>query len=195
MNERRKRRIKKKQRKKIIALAVGILLCLIIACVIIILYKGNGKAESDFAEENDSQTREVEIVDDRGNAEIIAKADASYEKWIAAAMVTAISMEYEDFTIDKIYVTGENDVNSKESSQGVFVVFSRENRQFAITSKPLEAERTEPGTVDLYTKDLGFATYDEIDVSTIDTEICQSITMDEISELISQSLLVSLYEH
>ena len=139
MNERRKRRIKKKQRKKIIALAVGILLCLIIACVIIILYKGNGKAESDFAEENDSQTREVEIVDDRGNAEIIAKADASYEKWIAAAMVTAISMEYEDFTIDKIYVTGENDVNSKESSQGVFVVFSRENQQFAITSKPLEA--------------------------------------------------------
>lgn len=195
MNERRKRRIKKKQRKKIIALAVGILLCLIIACVIIILYKGNEKAESDFAEENDSQTREVEIVDDRGNAEIIAKADASYEKWIAAAMVTAISMEYEDFTIDKIYVTGENDVNSKESSQGVFVVFSRENQQFAITSKPLEAERTEPGTVDLYTKDLGFATYDEIDVSTIDTEICQNITMDEISELISQSLLVSLYEH
>ena len=193
MNNRRKR--KKKQRKKFTAVVLGILLCLIIAFVIIIIYIGNEKNESDSAEKNDVPERKVESVDNAGKAEIIEKADASYEKWLAAATVTAISMEYEDFTIDKIYVTGETDVNSKADSQGVFVVFSRGDQQIAIASKPLEAERTEVGTVDLYTKDLGFASYDEIEVSAIDTGNCQSITMDEISELISQSILVSLYQH
>ena len=59
----------------------------------------------------------------------------------------------------------------------------------------MDAERTEPGTVDLFTKDLGFSAFEQVDPETIDTESYQWVTIEDINELIEQSLLVSLYEH
>lgn len=67
--------------------------------------------------------------------------------------------------------------------------------KIAIHSKPLDEERTEAGTKDLYTENLGFASFDEVDVDSIDKDECVTVEMDELSELISQSVLVSVYEH
>ena len=124
----------------------------------------------------------------------IQKADASYERWLAAAMITAISLQYPDFEIKGIYLTAENRLYSSFQSSGAYVTFTSGGEPLAIHSKPLEEERTEAGTIDLYTMDLGFATFDEISVETLDTEGMQSVEVEELSKLISQSVLVSLYE-
>lgn len=145
--------------------------------------------------EEKAETDTVEVTEKTGNVEIIEKADASYEKWLAAAMVTAVSMQYADFTIDGIYLTGETDVASKENSQGAYVMITSGDEQIVIQSKPLEEERVETKTIDLYTRDLGFSTFDTVDAVSMDMSSFQEITMDDLGELISQSLLVSLYEH
>lgn len=149
----------------------------------------------DKSAQETGENESVETVEDTGTVEIIKKADASYEKWLSAAMVLGISMQYEDFAIDKIYLTGETDTASKGDSQGAYVVFIVNDEKVVLESRPLDAERTDAGTIDLYTKDLGFATFDTVSVDSIDRESYQEITMDDLKELISQSLLVSLYEH
>lgn len=154
--------------------------------------KENREETEESGERNKINTEDKETA---GSIVIQETADASYEKWLAAAMVTAVSMQYPDFEIKDIYLTGETSPEQKESSKGAYVVFDAEGVQTVICSFPLETERKEAGTIDLYTRDLGFAAFDVVDLNGIDIGDCQRIEIDEISELISQSMLVSLYEH
>ena len=194
-----------------IAVVISVIVIIYVIVVINILSKSSASDQgkdryTDFStsvasESDNSSTQKtgenesVEIVEDTGTVEIIKKQDAPYEEWLAAAMVLGISMQYEDFTIDKIYLTGETDIASKGNSHGAYVVFSLNGKKVVLESCPLDAERTETGTMDLYTKDLGFATFDTVPSDSLDTESYQEITMDDLQESISQSLLVSLYEH
>ena len=75
------------------------------------------------------------------------------------------------------------------------MIFTADGTETAVQSMPLEEERTDAGTTDLYTRDLGFATFDVVDPAQVDTVSCEEVSMADIEELISQSLLVSLYEH
>lgn len=171
-------------------LATAIILIVCVALIAVIVYNQNvseGKTAAD-----DKSGADVER---EGTVEIIEKNDASYERWLAASMVTAVSMQYTEFEIDGIYLTGETDLSEKMESAGAYIVFTADGTETAIHSVPLDAERTDAGTTDLYTRDLGFATFDTIDPSQIDTGSCEQIEMDELTDLISQSLLVSLYEH
>lgn len=153
-------------------------------------------------EENQVKNNEIESkAADANNGEGVQssinlhqKADASYERWLAAAMVTAISLHYPDFQINGIYLTAETELSSASESSGAYVAFTSGEESLMICSKPLEEERTEAGTIDLYTMDLGFATFDEVDLKTVNTEGMLSVEAAELSELISQSMLVSLYE-
>lgn len=153
-------------------------------------------------EENQVKNNEIESkAADANNGEGVQssinlhqKADASYERWLAAAMVTAISLHYSDFQINGIYLTAETELSSASESSGAYVAFTSGEESLMICSKPLEEERTEAGTIDLYTMDLGFATFDEVDLKTVNTEGMLSVEAAELSELISQSMLVSLYE-
>lgn len=147
----------------------------------------NNEIESKAADANNGEGTQSSI-------NLHQKADASYERWLAAAMVTAISLHYPDFQINGIYLTAETELSSASESSGAYVAFTSGEESLMICSKPLEEERTEAGTIDLYTMDLGFATFDEVDVETVNTEGMLSVEAAELSELISQSMLVSLYE-
>lgn len=147
----------------------------------------NNEIESKAADANNGEGTQSSI-------NLHQKADASYERWLAAAMVTAISLHYPDFQINGIYLTAETELSSASESSGAYVTFTSGEESLMICSKPLEEERTEAGTIDLYTMDLGFATFDEVDVETVNTEGMLSVEAAELSELISQSMLVSLYE-
>ena len=142
------------------------------------------------------QDKEVEkVVEEPGQVEIMEEEKASYERWLAAGMVTAISMEYQEFEIEGIYLASETELNRFKDSQGAYVIFTSGGVERAIYSKPMDEERNEVGTKDLYTRNLGFATFDNIAVDSINREQFQSIELGEIQELISQSVLVSIYEH
>lgn len=147
--------------------------------------------------ENTTSTKTESSVseDERPDVVIVNKKRTSYEEWLAAAMVVAVSMEHPEFELKGIYLAGETELSEKQISSGAYVVFFADGIEQAVYSYPLDAERTEPGTVDLFTKDLGFSVFERVDPETIDTESCQWVTIEDVNELIEQSLLVSLYEH
>ena len=187
---RKHRRRKKNNKRNIlwwcIGITIGVIICIAVGAAVLVYDQNNSKDRQSVEDNTDNVT---------GTAEAIQRADASYERWLAAGMVTAISMQYPDFSIEGIYLSGETALSDKSESAGAYVVFTADGAETAIHSVPLDAERTDAGTTDLYTRDLGFATFDTIDPSQIDTGSCEQIEMDDLTDLISQSLLVSLYEH
>lgn len=171
--------------KTIQRVMAGILMAAIVCAAVVLGAKHSGTV-SDAGAEETAQT---------GKAEIVKKQDASYERWLAAAMMTAISMQEGDFEVQHIYFSSENKLGDKMKSDGVCMVYTSGEETRCIQCKPLEAERKEKGTTDLYTKDLGFCSFDQIDRAALDTQNLQEIDPDSLSELISQSMLVSLYEN
>lgn len=51
------------------------------------------------------------------------------------------------------------------------------------------------GKTDLSTQDLGFVTFDTVDKDSKDFDGWKEIKEDSLSDLVSQSMLVSLYEN
>ena len=170
----------KKQKKDRTKRGLILLLVVAAAAVLIALFVGGNRSVHE---------------PEAPNVEIIERADASYERWLAAGMVTAISMQYPAFEINGIYLASETEMSDKISSAGATVVFSSSGESYAVQSRPLSDERTETGTIDLYTKDLGFATFDPIDPASVDSTDKIQGEIEGLEELIAQSILVSLYEH
>lgn len=183
---------RKKNNKTKAWIIISVVVVLIV-CAVVIIAALFGQRVSENKEADGDGTESG--LDRTGSVEVIEKSGASYERWLAAGMVTAVSMQNPDFEIEGIYLTGETDPADKMQSGGAYVIFTADGTETAVQSTPLEAERTDAGTTDLYTRDLGFAAFDVIDPAQIDTEACVAVSMDELEELISQSLLVSLYEH
>lgn len=127
------------------------------------------------------------------SVEIIQQAEAEYEKWLGASLLICVSMEYPDFELEGIYAASATDMEDKLSSDGAYIVFTSGGTRMAIHSVALEAERTEPGTCDISTEAIGYATFDRVDPASIDVEAMEPLALEELSELISQSLLVSIY--
>lgn len=182
----------KKKKRKLSLILTSIVVVAVIATVIVVV---SGKMPGLSGAEEGQNKLPVEVTDEKGKAEIIEKQDASYERWLAAGMVTAVSMQYPDFEIQHIYLASENDIGDKMESEGAYVLCMSDGKQICIYSEPLEEERSDKGTIDLYTKDLSFATFEETDVDESALEQYTEVSMDDLSELISQSMLVSLYEH
>lgn len=124
---------------------------------------------------------------------IVQQADAEYEKWLAAAMVMCVSMEYPDFELEAVYAASATALEDKFDSQGAYIVFTTGGSRICIHSKALEAERTAPGTKDISTEAIGYATYDQLDPDSIDFASFEKINLEDLSELFAQSLLVSIY--
>lgn len=119
--------------------------------------------------------------------------EASYERWLSAGMVVGLSMNYPDFQLQGIYITGETALEDRMSSGGACILFTSGGEALALRSTPLEAERKTPGTIDLSSQTIGFATFDVTDASAVDTAGMTAVDVAELSELIAQSMLVSLY--
>lgn len=126
-------------------------------------------------------------------AVIVQRADAEYEKWLSAAMVVCVSMEYPDFQLEGLYTTSSTALEEKYDSDGVYIVFTSADTRIAIHAEALEAERTEAGTVDISTEVIGYATYDKVNPESIDFASMETINVEDLNELIAQSMLVSIY--
>ena len=72
--------------------------------------EGNSQQEAtENADNNDESTENQEtiVVEEESPQQqpvIVEKKEASYERWLAAGMVTAMSMRYSDFQINGIYL-------------------------------------------------------------------------------------------
>ena len=123
----------------------------------------------------------------------VPEMEATYEHWLAAAMVMAASMHYPDFQIEGIYAASATDMDAFSDSQGVYLQIITGGESLCIHSAPLKAERSEVGTTDISTAQLGFATFDPVDAAEIDLSGMESLSMEDLGELMQYSLLVSLY--
>ena len=124
---------------------------------------------------------------------IVQQADAEYEKWLAATMVMCVSMEYPDFELEAIYAASATALENKFDSQGAYIVFTTGGSRICIHSKALEAERTAPGTKDISSETIGYATFDRLDPGSVDFSSFEKIELEDLSDLFAQSLLVSIY--
>lgn len=144
--------------------------------------------EADEIDENDASESENEDAN-------TSSQDVSYEHWLAAGTVTGISMYYMDFELEGIYLASETTLNAHDESKGVYVVFKSGGETLTIHSVPLAEERSEAGTIDLSTENFGFATFDVVEVSDADLKKCEEVRLENLSALINQLMLVTLYEH
>ena len=124
---------------------------------------------------------------------IVQQADAEYEKWLAATMVMCVSMEYPDFELEAIYAASATALDNKFDSQGAYIVFTAGGNRICIHSNALEAERTAPGTKDISSETIGYATFDRLDPNSVDFSSFEKIDLEALTELFAQSLLVSIY--
>lgn len=124
---------------------------------------------------------------------IVQQADAEYEKWLAATMVMCVSMEYPDFELEAIYAASATALENKLDSQGAYIVFTTGGNRICIHSRALEGERTAPGTKDISSETIGYATFDQLDPNSVDFSSFEKINLEDLSELFAQSLLVSIY--
>lgn len=124
---------------------------------------------------------------------IVQQADAEYEKWLAATMVMCVSMEYPDFELEAIYAASATALENKLDSQGAYIVFTTGGNRICIHSRALEGERTAPGTKDISSETIGYATFDRLDPNSVDFSSFEKINLEDLSELFAQSLLVSIY--
>lgn len=125
----------------------------------------------------------------------ISKEDAPYEKWLAAGMILGASMQYPDFEVEAIYITGEHTLLEKAESAGAYLQIKTGGASILIESKPLDAERKEAGTIDLYTGDMGYNTFDVIAPDSVDTSAMTELLMEDLTKLISQTILPTIIEH
>lgn len=121
------------------------------------------------------------------------KADAEYERRLAATMVIGLTFEYPDFEIMGIYAASETPMEARTGSEGVYLSFRSGGEEIVLYSRPLEGERQTAGTMDLYAADLGFATFDVVTDQHPSFDSMTEIKMEELGTLINQSLLVSIY--
>ena len=146
----------------------------------------------DKDDESDKDSKDKDKDKDKTGADI---KDATYEQWMAAASVTAISLTYPDFEIDSILAASDTDFGDKEDSKGIYVIFNSSGKKYAVFSKSLKEERSDKGTVDLYGQEIGFAAFDMVEPGEIDKKKMKEIKVENLNELISKSTLISLYEH
>lgn len=136
-----------------------------------------------------------EPTEEQSSVVIQQQKDAEYERWLAAAMLVCVSIDYPDFEPEAIYAASGTALTDKFSSDGAYIIFTSGGERLAIHSVALENERTEAGTTDISTEVIGFATFDRVDPEKVDAAALDPIALEELSELISQSLLISIYKH
>ena len=166
--------------KKLIV-TVGLLAVLLVALIIAAILLGQ-KGNKPDSGETTQPTSQLE-----------QRVDGSYEQWLAAGMMVGVSMEYPDFTLMGIYAAGETEIANKASSQGVYILIQTGGEELLLWGHSLDAERKEPGTTDLYTKELGFNTFDPVSRENVDLTALQELKLEDLGKMIEQSMLLTLY--
>lgn len=188
MSNRKRKNKRYSKKRKSRSVIIGVIAVLVLAAAIAIYAVIRGLANDD-SQDGSSADNLSEV-----NLELEDRVEASYEQWLSAAVLTGISIEYPSFEIGEFYISGETEIEDKASSEGVYVTFSADGEEKCIRSIPLDAERSDEGTKDIYSEVIEFATFEEADVSDI-PEGFSAVDIDNIDELITQSTRVSVYSH
>ena len=83
-----------------------------------------------------------------------------YEPYLAALSLKALSLEYPDFRLDGIYFTSIVDMSLKAKSEGLYVCFQNGGESLTVQVLPLQDERKESMTRDIFADQVGYATFD-----------------------------------
>ena len=164
-------------RKKLVIGEVVLLILLAIALAVVIK----------------TRTEKKEIKENEANYVEYERVEAPYEHWLAAAVITSISMDYLDFELENIYIASETEMDNYTESKGVYVTFISENTSKCIFSIPISELRSEPGSFDIFADYIGYATYDEIDISKINEQEYHAVEIKETNTLIEQLERVTKY--
>ena len=117
-----------------------------------------------------------------------------YEDWLASAMIIGISMQYSDYEFLSIYTASETPVAAHGSSKGAYVIFMGDGEKLALRATPLDGERADRGTMDLYVPAIGYATYELIDPEAVPKDSLKERTFADLQDLIVASTQVSIIE-
>lgn len=155
---------------------------------------GNGDEENHESDATQTPTENEEESTVQDNTVPTIPVSDPYEERLAASMVVGISMQYMDFEFVGIYAASETTVDDHLGSAGAYVIFRAEGRELALRSLPIEAERQEKGTADLYLPSIGYATYDLVDPNSVNTSAMRELQLEDLEEMIMQATLVSIIE-
>ncbi len=118
----------------------------------------------------------------------------SYERWLAAHDYLLTYVAYEQTAEPEIYLTGETDLANKSQSAGIYLLLTVGNQTVLLESKPLSAERTAPGTRDVSAPKIGYATFDEVPLDSVDLSAMEKVDYEQIKALVDAALLPTLNE-
>lgn len=146
---------------------------------------GNNEADDPAQNEDNAPGEHINQTPEPGK---------SYEEYLSALCLFALSMEYPDFQFQGVYTSSAVTIMNKASSQGIYVFFDSMGESYCVCAYPLEAERTESGSLDVFANELGYAAFDILteqpdtnDLSPLDSQI--------FGQLLSELNGVSLYNH
>lgn len=138
-------------------------------------------------------TAPVETVP-QGTVTIVDQIDGSYEQWLSAALVMVLPLEYPDFSDLEIYAPGTTDLAKKQESQGIYLKFTSGGAKVILHAAPLEAERTQAGTRDVNSMQIGFATMDAVSGEGLDFSAMERLLLEDLGEHIAQTMLPAVYQ-
>lgn len=119
--------------------------------------------------------------------------EGTYEQWLAAAMYYIPFMDYPEYTVVGLYTRTSTALEKKMDSDGVYMLLSNGVEELLFHSAPLADHRTEKGTTDLHTAQLGYATFDRVDAKTVDLAAMISLDPESLAEMMSYTGLPGLY--
>lgn len=122
--------------------------------------------------------------------ETTPEIEATYEQWLAAAMFLVIPLEYPDFQLEGIYAASQTELERKATSLGVYFCFQSDGAQVWIHSAPLASNRSEKGTTDLHTAQLGYASFDVVEPA--DVSAMTELAIADLAEPMTYTMLPGL---
>lgn len=125
---------------------------------------------------------------------IVVQDQGTYEKWLSAALVMVLPLEYPDFSDLEIYAPGTTDLAKKQESQGIYLKFTSGGAKVILHAAPLEAERTQAGTRDVNSMQIGFATMDAVSGEGLDFSAMERLLLEDLGEHIAQTMLPAVYQ-
>lgn len=175
-------------------ICLGCVLVIIIGVIIFLVVRIKNQSNLEEQTQNELQLEKDYDAPEPEYKEY-EKMDASYEKWLSAAVITTIAMENPDFILESVYCAAETQISEFMTSSGIYVTYTVDGQEYCVYSKPLESGRTESGTIDIFADYIGFATFEEVEASVIDQTVYQPIEIEDINTLIEQSERVTKYEN
>ena len=156
--------------------------------------KNNSNNSSNNQDKNPTLENDNETID-TPNLDVVEKKESYYEEWLAAAMCMSLTFYEDEFEILNIYYKSKTKLEDKMDSEGVYLIYKNSEGTICLHSSPLEKECTDEGVTNLYSQDVGFNTYEKLSVKKINFANYEEFEIDSLSKIISQSVLVSLYEN